>query len=172
MLNRPLWRRLLVFASALFLGVLVLGGLLMPRTAFTYSTTPQGVDKAAAAQCSLATLKGTYVAAPTGFQIVRNDRVPFAIAVVQTFDGKGRTQGVFSANVNGNVVAHQVRFTGTYTVKPDCTGTQTLMPAPGNANHYDTFTTPDGSLITSVQTDPGVVSASVLSRGTGQQAGN
>jgi hypothetical protein len=113
-------------------------------------------------------MQGMYVAAPTGFGIVGNDRVPFAIAVVQTFDGKGHIQGVFSANANGKVVAHQVRFTGTYTVKPDCTGTQTLMPAPGNAEHFDTFTTPDGSLITSVQTDPGVVSSTVLSRGTGK----
>ena len=168
MLNSPLWRRLIVFASALFLGVLVLGGFLLPRTAFTQGTTLPRTAKVTAAHCSLATIQGTYVAAPTGFQIVGNDRVPFAIAAVQIFDGKGHIHGVFSGNANGTVFAHQVRFTGTYTVKPDCTGTQTLMPAPGSANHYDTFTTPDGSLITTVQTDPGVVSSAVLSRGTGK----
>jgi hypothetical protein len=172
MLNSPLWRRLLVFASALFLGVLVLAGFLMPRTAFTQATTPQRAAKAAAAQCSLATLHGTYVTAADGFGIVGSDRVPFALAAFETYDGKGHLQGVFSANSNGTVVAHQVRFTGTYTVKSDCTVTETDIPVTGSAEHFDEFTTPDGSLITSVQTDPGAVSASVLSRRTGQQAGN
>jgi hypothetical protein len=171
MLNRPLWR-LIIFASALSLGVLVLGGFMMPRTAFTQATTPQRVARAAAGQCSLATAHGTYVSAFDGFEIVGSDRVPFAIAVVQTFDGKGHIQGVFSGNSNGKVFAHQVHFTGTYTVKPDCTATETDMSALGTVDHFDDFIRPDGSLITSVATDPGVVSSGVLSRGTGQQAGN
>jgi hypothetical protein len=40
--NHRLRRRLIILASGLFLGGLVLGGLLMPRTAFTHATTPQG----------------------------------------------------------------------------------------------------------------------------------
>ena len=96
------------------------------------------------------------------------DRVPFALAAFATYDGKGHIQGVFSANANGKVVAHQVRFTGTYTVKPDCTTLETDKDAFGNVYHFDDYITPDGSLITSVQTDPGMVSSTVLSRGTGK----
>jgi hypothetical protein len=172
MLKSPLWRHLIVFASALFLGVLVLGGFLLPRTAFTQATTPQRAAKAAATQCSLATVHGTYVGAFDGYVIVGKDRVPFANAVVETFDGKGHQQGVSSSNANGKVVAHQVPFTGTYTVKPDCTTLETDKDAFGNVYHFDDYITPDGSLVAGVETDPGVVSASVLSRGTGQQAGN
>jgi hypothetical protein len=91
---------------------------------------------------------------------------------VQTFDGKGHIQGVYSANANGKVVAHQVHFTGTYTVKPDCTATETDTDATGSITHFDDFIAPDGSLIAGIETDPGVVSASVLSRGTGQRVGN
>jgi hypothetical protein len=167
MLNHPLWRRLISLAAGLFLGGLVLGGILMPGTAFTHATTLQGgAVKAVETQCSLATLQGTYVSAFDGVQIVGSDRVPFTIAVVETFDGKGHIHGIYSGSANGKVFAHQVRFTGTYTVKPDCTATETDTDATGSVDHYDDFTTPDGSLITGVQTDPGSMSASVLSRGT------
>jgi Tannase and feruloyl esterase len=39
--NHPFWRRLILLASGLFLGGLVLGSFLMPSTAFTHATTPQ-----------------------------------------------------------------------------------------------------------------------------------
>ena len=142
MLNSPLWRRLIVFASALLLGVLVLGGFLLPRTAFTQATTPQRAAKAAATQCSLATLHGTYVNAANVFGIQGSDRVPFALAAVVTYDGKGHLQGVFTSNENGKVASHQLRFTGTYTVKPDCTVTETDTPVTGGTAHFDEFITP------------------------------
>jgi hypothetical protein len=144
----------------------------MPGTAFTQSTTPQGgAAKAAEAQCSLATLHGTYVIAADGVQIVGSDRVPFALAAVQTYDGRGHAHGIASVSANGKITGFH-RFTGTYTVKPDCTITETDTDVTGFVSHYDEFTTPDGSLFTFVQTDPGVVSAAVASRGTGQRAGN
>jgi|SRR5579884_2151736 hypothetical protein len=169
MLNQRLWRRLIILAAGLFLAGLVL----LSGTAFTHATPSQGrAARAAAIQCSLATLHGTYVNAADGFGIQGSDRVPFALAAWETFDGKGHIQGIYSGNSNGKVFAHQVRFTGTYTVNPDCTATETDKDATGSVDHYDDYTTPDGSLITSVDTDPGIVSASVLTRGTGQQAGN
>jgi hypothetical protein len=40
--NRLFWLRLIILASCLFLSGLVLGGIMMPKTALTQSTTPQG----------------------------------------------------------------------------------------------------------------------------------
>jgi hypothetical protein len=51
-------------------------------------------------------------------------RGPFAEVGTQTFDGNGATTTTFTASQNGNMF--QVTFTGTYTVKSDCTGTFTL----------------------------------------------
>src|SRR5437764_11624842 len=99
--NSLFWRRLIIFASGLLLGGLVLGGILVPRTAFTQSTTlERGAAKAAEAQCSLATLKGTYVFTFDGVQIVGSDRVPLASAGVATYDGQGHLHGVLSQSVN------------------------------------------------------------------------
>src|SRR5690242_8668541 len=112
------WRRFIIFASGLLLGGLVLGGILMPRTAFSQSTTPQGgTAKAAAAQCSQATVKGTYVFAADGVLIVGSDRVPFALAGVGTFDGKGNGHIVASQSANGKIT-RLFSLTAKYTVKP------------------------------------------------------
>jgi hypothetical protein len=44
--------------------------------------------------------------------------------------------------------------------------TETDTDQTGAVAHYDEFLTPDGSLLTFVETDPGFVAAGVLSRGT------
>jgi hypothetical protein len=169
MLNHRLWRRLIILAAGLFLGGLVFGGILMPRTAFTHATTRAA--KAAATQCSQATLQGTYVFAVDGVQIVGRDRVPFALAGWATFDGRGHLHAIFSLSANGKIT-RLLRLTGTYTVRPDCTATETDTDVTGAVTHYDDFTTPDGSLASFVQTDPGVVSSGVGFRGTGKRVGN
>jgi hypothetical protein len=63
-------------------------------------------------------------------------------------------------------MTHFVHYTGTYTVHSDCTVTETDTDQTGAVAHYDEFLTPDGSLLTFVETDPGFVAAGVLSRGT------
>ena len=75
------------------------------------------------AKCSKATLKGTYLFAFNGVEIKGNsDQRPFAIAGYEVFDGNGKVKGVASSNFNGEVTRKEP-FTGTYTVKADCTGT-------------------------------------------------
>jgi hypothetical protein len=165
MSNHLSQRRLIVLASGLLLGGLVLSGILMPRTAFTQSTTPQqGVTKATVAKCSVATLQGMYVFAAQGVLIVGKDRVPFAFAGVETYDGHGHVQGISSQSVDGKITRH-VRFTGTVTVNPDCTTTETDKDDTGAVSHFDEFIVPDGSRIAGFQTDPGVVLSAVASRG-------
>ena len=78
------------------------------------------------AKCSEATLKGTYLFAFNGVEIKGNDeQAPFAIAGYDVFDGNGKVKGVVSSNFNGEV-SRKEPFSGTYTVKADCTGTAHL----------------------------------------------
>jgi hypothetical protein len=71
--------------------------------------------------------------------------------------------------VNGKITSMEP-FSATYTVKADCTGTTTVEGLV--VTHYDLFTAPDGSIITFVQTDPGVVAAGFELRGTAKRVGD
>ena len=110
-------------------------------------------ENAAGAKCSKATLDGQYLFAQDGVQIKGGDQVPFAIAGYEQFDGNGKVKVVASANFNGGV-ARNVVFTGTYTVKANCTGTTTAnIPGEGRLDR-DLFIAPDGSMFTFVQLKP------------------
>jgi len=106
-------------------------------------------EDASEAKCSEATLHGTYLFAYDGFVIKDNEKVPFASSGYEIFDGNGHTKGVSTTNVNGKIT-RQEPFSGTYTVKADCTGSSTYS----DGTHYDDFIAPDGSMLTYVQTKP------------------
>jgi hypothetical protein len=106
-------------------------------------------ENAAGAKCSEATLDGTYLFAYDGFVIKENEKVPFALAGYEVFDGNGHVKGVATTNVNGKITSKEP-FSGTYTVKADCTGSSTYT----DGTHYDSFIAPDGSMLTFVQTKP------------------
>jgi hypothetical protein len=88
---------------------------------------------------------------------------PFGYAAMQAYDGKGGTKGVLSASFNGEILSGQT-FTGTYTVKPDCTGTETDYVGGVAIGQYDEFLSPDGNLVTLSQTDQGSVLSGVMYR--------
>ncbi|HEU5230378.1 MAG TPA: hypothetical protein VFU49_21340 [Ktedonobacteraceae bacterium] len=161
-------RRLVILTACLLSSVLLLGGVMTLGTAFAQSTTlASGASKETAAKCSLATLNGRYVASFDGFLVMGSNRVPFAGAGFLIFDGHGHGHdGVLSQSVNGKIMS-QIRFTGTYTVTPDCVVTLTNTTTTGVTSHFDLFTTPDGNRATFVQTDPGVVMSGVQTRGAG-----
>jgi hypothetical protein len=111
-------------------------------------------DENAVAKCSEATLDGRYLFAQDGFEISGNDQVPFAVAGYEDFRGNGEVEAVLSFNSASNKKKIEIRkrsFTGTYTVKADCTGTTTY---PGLAVENDLFIAPDGSMFTFLQTNP------------------
>ena len=135
-------------ALLVVLGVVGLVGVLAVGRGFAND------EKAAGAKCSEATLHGTYLFAQNGVDIFGKDQVPFAIAGYEQFDGNGNAKAVFTGNFNGNVLRHGV-FTGTYSVKADCTGTTTYFdPAEDGDLRMDMFIAPDGSMLTFVQTKP------------------
>ena len=113
-------------------------------------------ENASRAKCSEATLKGTYLFAQNGVEIKGDEQRPVAIAGYEVFDGNGKVKGVDSSNFNGEITRFE-RFSGTYTVKGDCTGTLTFA----DGSQIDMFIAPGGSMFTFVQTKPseGVTSA-------------
>jgi hypothetical protein len=108
-------------------------------------------ENATKAKCSEATLDGTYLFAEDGVILTDNEKVPFALAGYEVYNGNGKVRGVQSGNFGGEV-ARKERFTGTYTVKADCTATVTYTN--GEPFRYDLFVAPDGSQFTLVQVSP------------------
>ena len=107
-------------------------------------------DEDAGGKCSEATLDGTYLFAEDGVLLTDNDQVPFALAGYQVYNGNGKVKGVQSGNFGGEVFRKEP-FTGTYTVKADCTATVTYA---GGDEQFDLFLDPDGSKFTLVQVKP------------------
>jgi hypothetical protein len=140
MKRRSLW------AAGVVLLVVGLAGVLAIGTGYAED------ENASGAKCSEATLHGTYLFADDGFVIRDNEKVPFASSGYEVYDGKGHTKGVATTNVNGKVTSKEP-FSGTYTVKGDCTGSSTYS----DGTRYDDFIAPDGSMLTYVQTKPSKV---------------
>src|SRR5215216_7265558 len=120
------------------------------------------------AKCSVATLKGTYLFAQNGVEINGNEQRPFALAGYDVFDGNGEVKGLASANFNGQTFRND-RFTGTYTVKANCTGALTIRD--GAATHGDIFIAPDGSKFAFVHTNPEDVAAGIDEQVTAKRVG-
>jgi hypothetical protein len=134
-----------VAALLVVLGVVGLVGVLAVGRGFAED------ENAAKAKCSEATLHGTYLFAEDGVILTGNDQTPFAVAGYEVYDGNGKVTGVQSGNFGGEV-SRKERFTGTYTVKADCTATVTYPD--GEPFRYDLFVAPDGSKFTLVQVNP------------------
>jgi hypothetical protein len=125
-------------------------------------------DASSRAKCSVATLEGRYLFAQNGVEIKGNDQRPFAIAGYDVFDGNGEVKGVASGNFNGETFRND-RFTGTYSVKANCTGTVTFKD--GAATQGDVFIAPDGSMFAFVRTTPEDVAAGIDPQVTAKRVG-
>jgi hypothetical protein len=122
-------------------------------------------DETEALKCSEATLEGTYLFAADGVEIKGNEKLPFANAGYDVFDGNGKVKAVFSQNINGEITRNEP-LSGTYSVEADCTGTVTYA----DGARYDQFIAPDGSELTFVQTHPKrLVTASFEPRGSAKR---
>jgi hypothetical protein len=110
-----------------------------------------------ASECSNLTIKGRYaftihgtVFLPNGFTLLIDgiDKI--------TFDGKGNLRQVDAVATNGILTPGWRPGTGTYSVNPDCTGTQTIL-IPGMSDlHLQFIVAQSGNTIHQVVTDPGV----------------
>jgi hypothetical protein len=152
-----------VAALLMVLGVVGLVGVLAVGTGFASD------ENASRAKCSDATLEGTYLFAQNGVEIKGNDKRPFALAGYDVFDGNGKVRGVSLGNLNGEVFRKDP-FTGTYSVKANCTGTVTFRGG-GSATQGDVFIAPDGSKFAFVRTNPEDVAAGIDSRVMAKRVG-
>jgi len=122
-------------------------------------------DESEALKCSEATLRGMYLFAQNGVEIKGDEQRPFALAGYEVFDGNGKVKGVQSANINGEITRNE-RFSGTYSVKADCTGTATYS----DGTRYDQFIAPDGSKLTFVLSKPSeIVTSGFEPRGSAKR---
>jgi hypothetical protein len=101
--------------------------------------------------CSVATLRGSYLFAASGYNVVGGVAQPKAVVEVIRFDGNGSlTVPAVTVSVNGAIVHPPPNGTGTYTIAPDCSGT--LLFATGTA--FDLFVAPGAREFTMIQTNP------------------
>jgi hypothetical protein len=107
--------------------------------------------------CSLATLRGTYVYAGDGFVVEAgsSQRVPFATAGREVYPGDGTVTAVDTTVTNG--VAQRSELGSTYTLASDCAGVYTYDDDPDNP--YDIFADPSGAEFAYVATAPDRVAA-------------
>jgi uncharacterized Zn-binding protein involved in type VI secretion len=120
-----------------------------------------------ARSCSNETLQGTYVYSATGY--IGTASIPIAISGSEVFHGNGTiTSGVMTTAIEGQPIS-RTTYKGTYTVKPDCTATETDTDNNGNVFHYDEFTGPTGDKFTFIETDPHVVISGYETRLSGEQ---
>jgi len=110
------------------------------------------------AACSLATLKGNYVYAGDGFDLAGEDsiqRMPFATAGREVYDGKGSISGSDTTSRNG-VAAHST-YSASYSVAADCSAQYTYTDDPNNP--YVLYLDPSGDEFAYVATASNRVAA-------------
>ncbi len=110
------------------------------------------------AQCSNATLTGSYGFKQDGFGIIHNSKaklgnmIPFATVGVVTFDGAGNASFTLTQVFNSEGGAFFEAIPGTYTVNSDCTGTVTIEDF---GLHFYIVTVGGGAEFFAIQTDIG-----------------
>jgi hypothetical protein len=110
--------------------------------------------------CTLKALKGGYLFATTGFDIV--EAVPQPIAIIEVIDASGDgalNVPAVTLSANGTILWF-ADVGGSYVVNEDCTGTITFV----NDVHLDIFIAPNGSEFYLIRTDPNAVLAAVATR--------
>jgi hypothetical protein len=112
---------------------------------------------AGAAQCSLASVAGSYGYTSSGFVAVApGSFVPAAAAGRITFDGHGHVQGTQTRVVAGSPL--EETYSGTYSVNPNCTGNFTVLVEPDTrTSTVDLVWTDNGNGASAVFTTPGFI---------------
>jgi hypothetical protein len=107
--------------------------------------------------CTLATLRGLYMFAQSGYVTISGSLVPQGVTGKAVFYGNGKFDSLATISIGGTIIPDDAA-PGTYTLNSDCTGSVTvLMKAPTPDVHLDIFVAPDGDKFFTIQTDPGNV---------------
>jgi hypothetical protein len=109
-----------------------------------------------ASACSDSTIRGSYAFTLHGTLFLPGGSTLLIDGIAKTtFDGKGNLTQVDAVADNGNLTPGWRPGTGTYSVNPDCTGTQTIV-VPGMPDlHLQFIVAQSGNTIHQVVIDPG-----------------
>jgi hypothetical protein len=111
---------------------------------------------ARAAQCSLASVAGSYGYTTSGFVAISGSFVPVAAAGRITFDGHGHVNGIQTRVVAGSSLDET--YSGTYSVNPNCTGSFTVLVEPDTrTSTVDLVWTDNTNGVSAVFTNPGFI---------------
>ena len=118
-----------------------------------------------ARDCSDWTIRGTYAATIHGQIFLPNGFTLLIGGIAKTtYDGKGNLTQVDAVADNGNVAPGWRAETGTYSVNPDCTGTQTIV-VPGQPDlHLQFIVAQAGNTIHAMVIDPGIATTAEAER--------
>lgn len=122
--------------------------------AMWFAVGPQSLRAAPLCPFGNATLHGTYSVSGGGTVVGLG---PVTSVGEVTYDGKGNSNAVYTASLNGTI--HPVIVPGTYNVNPDCTAT-----AVEAGSHFNFVITPDGNNVWWMATDAGTVLSGVITR--------
>jgi hypothetical protein len=126
---------------------------ILVSTAMVLSVCTLAQAAKSGSQCSLKTLRGTYVFSATGFNIIAGVAQPKAIVEVIEFHGDGTLSvGAVTLSVNGVIGRVPPGGVGLYTVENDCSGTITF-----EGPTFDIVVSRDGDTISMIQTNPNTV---------------
>jgi hypothetical protein len=135
-----------IMSSLLFACALVSLGAAMAQGTSGFARADRVSDS-----CGAHTLRGSYLFATHGWNIVGGVAQPKAIVEGIDFNGDGTLVSPFATvSINGTIL-HSSGSLGTYTVNTDCTGTVSFT---GGAS-FDIFVEQNGKQLWMIQTGPG-----------------
>lgn len=110
-----------------------------------------------ASGCTNRTMQGAWVQSLQGLIFLPDGTSLVLTGVTKTtYDGLGNLTALDASGVNGNVPPGWRTGTGSYTVNPDCTGTETIS-FPGQADIHAQFVlAQSGNKLHYVNIDPGI----------------
>lgn len=124
-----------------------LGLFFLPAAAQSAIVSPLATVNPLSQECSLATLKGTYLFHAQGVIADTDGVQSYAEAGTWTLDGAGNAEGIYSAGLGGQTIANRQSFTATYEVVSGCTFAA-FAPIGDEIFEFHLFTTPTGAMVT------------------------
>ena len=123
----------------------------------TFALAASSTLTAHASGCTIRTMKGAWVQHLQGLIFLPDGTSLVLTGVTKsTYDGLGNISVLDASGVNGNVPTGWRTGSGSYTVNPDCTGTETIS-FPGQADiHAQFVVAQSGNKLHYVNIDPGI----------------
>ncbi|HEX6824377.1 MAG TPA: hypothetical protein VF123_20115 [Candidatus Sulfotelmatobacter sp.] len=124
---------------------------------FAFALAVVSNPTASARACDNTTIRGTYAFTIHGTIFLPNGATLVIDGIAkETFDGKGNESQVDAVATNGVLTPGWRPGSGTYSVNPDCTGTQTIVVEGLPDLHLQLIVAQGGNKIHQVVIDPGI----------------